>query len=210
MIGSTAYAFNYPFIHFHEKKKHDIIFLELELLSCFNLILFLIHFLCSIYHCLSPPTATLRRLHIPHTPPPRLLEDASNPHSTWLPNTLGPPVSLGLGASSVNEHRPGSTLLYVCWGASYQLVYAASLVVSVWKISGVQINWDCWSSYGVAFLLSFFHPSLQHRPTFNNRGQLLLSIGWVEISICDTFSCLLGLSEGSHDRSLCVSTPYLQ
>jgi hypothetical protein len=40
---------------------------------------------------------------------------------------------------------------------------------------------------------------------FNNRGQLLLSIGWVQISASDTFSCLLGLSEGSHDRSLFVT-----
>jgi hypothetical protein len=37
-------------------------------------------------------------------------------HSTRLPHSLGPPVSWGLGASFLNEHRPGSTLLYVCWG----------------------------------------------------------------------------------------------
>jgi hypothetical protein len=40
---------------------------------------------------------------------------------------------------------------------------------------------------------------------FNNRGQLFLSIGWVQISASDSFSCLLGLLEGSQDRSLFVS-----
>ena len=30
--------------------------------------------------------------------------------------SLGPSVSWGLGAPSLNEHRPGSPLLYVCWG----------------------------------------------------------------------------------------------
>jgi hypothetical protein len=30
---------------------------------------------------------------------------------------------------------------------------------NVWEISGVQVNWDCWSSYRVTFLLlSFFQP----------------------------------------------------
>jgi len=42
------------------------------------------------------------------------------------------------------------------------------------------------------------------------RGQQLLFIGWVHISASDSFSCLLGLLEGSHDRSLFVSTPWLQ
>jgi hypothetical protein len=42
---------------------------------------------------------------------------------------------------------------------------------------------------------------------FNKRGQLLLSIGWVQMSASDTFSCLLGLSEGSHDSSIFMSIP---
>jgi hypothetical protein len=41
---------------------------------------------------------------------------------------------------------------------------------------------------------------------FNHRDQQLLSIVWVQISASDSFSCLLSLSEGSHDRSLFVST----
>jgi hypothetical protein len=28
--------------------------------------------------------------------------------------------------------------------------------LSVWEILGVQVSWDCWSSYRVALLLSFF------------------------------------------------------
>jgi hypothetical protein len=54
-----------------------------------------------------------------------------HPISTWLPTSPIPPdpVSWGLGASFLNEHRPGSPLLYVCQGASYQLVYAVLLLV---------------------------------------------------------------------------------
>ena len=70
-------------------------------------------------------------------------------------------VSWGLGASSLAKPRPSSTLLYiyiyVCIvGASYQLVYAAWLVVQCWEILGVQINWVCWPFYRVMLLLSFF------------------------------------------------------
>jgi hypothetical protein len=43
--------------------------------------------------------------------------DIPTPHSTWPLNSLGPPFSWGLGgASSLNEHRPGSPLLYVWRG----------------------------------------------------------------------------------------------
>jgi hypothetical protein len=42
---------------------------------------------------------------------------------------------------------------------------------------------------------------------FKNRGQLLLSIAWVQISASEPFICLLGLPEYSHARYLFVSTP---
>jgi hypothetical protein len=42
--------------------------------------------------------------------------DAPTLHPIWPLNSLRPPVSWGLGASFLNEHRPGSPLLYVCWG----------------------------------------------------------------------------------------------
>ena len=41
---------------------------------------------------------------------------------------------------------------------------------------------------------------------FNHSGQQLLSIGWMQVSTSDSFSCLLGLSEGSRDRPLFVSS----
>jgi hypothetical protein len=37
-------------------------------------------------------------------------------------------------------------------------LYAVCLVVSVWEISRVQVNLDCWSSYMVVLFLSFFQP----------------------------------------------------
>ena len=52
----------------------------------------------------------------------------SNPYSTRPPHSLGSQVSWVLGASPFTEARPGSPLLYMCQGASYQLVYAAWLV----------------------------------------------------------------------------------
>jgi hypothetical protein len=39
-------------------------------------------------------------------------------------------------------------------------------------------------------------------PYFNNRGQLLLYIGWVHMSASDAFICLLGPLEYSHARSI--------
>jgi hypothetical protein len=50
----------------------------------------------------------------------------------------------------------------------------------------------------------FYSTSFSH-PQSNNRGQLLLSIGWMKISASDSFSCLLGLPECSHAWSLFVS-----
>ena len=52
-----------------------------------------------------------------------------------------------------------------------------------------------------------FSSALLSLPQFNNRGQVLLSIGLVQIIESDSFSCLLDLSEGSHDRSIFVSVP---
>jgi hypothetical protein len=76
--------------------------------------------------------------------------------SFWHLNSLGPPVSWGLGISSLNEHRPGSPLLYVFWGLHICWYMLPVWWSSVWELQGVQINWDCWFSYGVTLLLSFF------------------------------------------------------
>jgi hypothetical protein len=81
------------------------------------LTLFVIHILHSIFHSpplsIHPPTA-------PHPTPP--LHPTPSPHGcpyhhpSWPLKSLGPPVSWGLGTSSLNEHRPRSPLLYCVWG----------------------------------------------------------------------------------------------
>jgi hypothetical protein len=80
---------------------------------------------------------------VPHaTPPPHPTPSpcgCPHPHPTWPLNTLGPPVSWGLGASSLNEQTWKSSTVCML-GASYQLVYAVCLVVQCFKISGIQIN----------------------------------------------------------------------
>jgi hypothetical protein len=43
--------------------------------------------------------------------------DVPNPHPTWSLNFLGPPSSLlRVRCIILNEHRPSSPLLHVCWG----------------------------------------------------------------------------------------------
>ena len=74
----------------------------------------------------------------------------------WPLNSLGPPVSWGLGVSSLNEHRPGSPLLYMCWRHHISWCMLSVWWSSVWEILGVQINWDYWSSNRIALLFSFF------------------------------------------------------
>jgi hypothetical protein len=79
-----------------------------------------------------------------------------NTYPTRPLNSLEPPVSWGLGTSSLTEHRPSSPLLYMCWGPHISWCVLPGWWSSVWEISGVQVNWDCWSSYRVTLLLSFF------------------------------------------------------
>ena len=82
------------------------------------------------------------------------------PHPNRPLNSLGPPVSWGLGASSLTEPRPGNPLLYMCWGPHITWYMLPDWWSSVWEILQVQVDWDCWSFYRVTFLLSFF----QHFP----------------------------------------------
>jgi hypothetical protein len=62
----------------------------------------------------SPPGRSLTVL-LPISPPhlPVFMRMPPTPPLS----SLGPPVSWGLGASSLNEPRSGSLLLYMCWGA---------------------------------------------------------------------------------------------
>jgi hypothetical protein len=113
-----------------------------------------------------------------HYPPPSPLSDISSSHSSspvskrmsvypslhTHPNrphqSLGPPVSLELSASSPIESRPGSSLLDMCW----DLIDLSN--------TEPQVSSDCWSSYRIA-LLFFFQP-------FPNSTTALsfLSFGW--------------------------------
>jgi hypothetical protein len=63
---------------------------------------------------------------------------------------------LRLGASFLTESRPYSLLLYMCWGTHINWCVLPGWWLSVWEVSGVQVSWECWSSYRVS-LLSFFH-----------------------------------------------------
>jgi hypothetical protein len=95
-------------------------------------------------------------------PYPCLHEDVSTPtpipHPTWPLNSLWPSVSWGLGASFLTKPRPGSPLLYMCWGPHISWCMLPGWWYSVWEISEVQVNWDCWSSYRATVLLGFFQP----------------------------------------------------
>ena len=65
---------------------------------------------------LLPPPSTLWLFHIPFLlPTPLSPHGCPHPHPTWPLNSLGSPVSGGLSASSLDEHRSNNPLLYVCW-----------------------------------------------------------------------------------------------
>jgi hypothetical protein len=44
----------------------------------------------------------------------------------------------------------------MCWGPLISWCMHPGWCLSVWEILGVQVCWDCWSSYRVAFPLSVF------------------------------------------------------
>jgi hypothetical protein len=48
---------------------------------------------------------------------------------------------------------PGSPLLYMCWESHISWCMLPSWCSSIWEISRVQVNWDCWSSCRVSLLL---------------------------------------------------------
>jgi hypothetical protein len=114
-------------------------------------------------------------------------------------HSLEPQVSQGLGASSLTEARSDSLLLWMCWEPHVSWCMLPGGWFSIWQISGVQVSWDCWSSYGVALLLSFFQPFP------NSTTGVTGFCPWLGAS--KSFSCLLGLSRDSHARLLSVSKP---
>jgi len=129
-------AFSFLFICF---SFYYLFIFTLQILFPFQSTLWLFHFPYLFPSCLH---LISKRMYPPH-------------HPIRSVNFLGTAVSLELSASSLTEPRHGISLLYMCWGTSPQLVYAACLVIQYLRDLGVQINWDCWSSYRVALLLSF-------------------------------------------------------
>jgi hypothetical protein len=109
-----------------------------------------------------PTIVTLQLFHIPY-----LLPTSMSPHIDvliaylTLPlNSLRPRVSWGLGVSYLDAHKTSSPLLYVCWDPQISCCMLSVWWSSVGEIPGVQINWDCWSSYRVALLFSSVQPPL--------------------------------------------------
>jgi hypothetical protein len=126
------------------------------------------------------------------------------PHPTWPLTSLGTPLSWGLGASVWTQNQQSSAIHVL--RASYQLCMLPGWWSSVWEILGVQVSGDCWSSCRITLLLSFFQPF----PNSTKKGQQLLSIGWVEISASDSFSCLLGAKRILFRKEHCCSSPLLK
>jgi hypothetical protein len=111
---------------------------------------------------LSPP---IHPLTVPHPSCTSFPPCWMSPPLPYMTSKLsGGSSILRVGASSLNEHRPSSPLLYVCWG--HISAGVCCLVGSpVWEILEIQINWDCWSSYRIAHLRIFIHPSFPHSTT---------------------------------------------
>jgi hypothetical protein len=101
--------------------------------------------------CYSPPSSSSHSSSQVSKEVPTTTTRPTRPaHSLWSH------VSWGLGASSPTEARPSSPLLYMCWRPHISWCMLPGWWLSIWEILGVLVNWDCWSSYGVALLLSFF------------------------------------------------------
>ena len=136
-----------------------------------------------------PPTSP-QPIPLPH---PCFHKDVQTPHPPHLRrplNCLGPPVS------SLTELRSGSPLLYMCWRP---------------HISWCMLPGWCYSerSLGSRLIETAVPPT--GSPSFSASSNLSLtqpqgvaasSFGWMQIFASDPFSCLLGFSEGSHDRFL--------
>ena len=81
--------------------------------------------------------------------------ECPHPQPTWPLNPQDPPVSWGLGASSLNEHRFSIPLLYLCWGLLSAGVCCLFGGLVFERSQGSRlIKWDC-----CTLLLSFFQLS---------------------------------------------------
>jgi hypothetical protein len=135
------------------------------LFICFKLI----YFLHSILHSPFPLQPTLRLLKTPY-----LLPAPLSPHGC---HHLTCKLSWGLRASSLNEHRPNSPLLHVCWELHISWYMLSVWWSSVWEISGVQ-NETAGPPTRPSLLLSFFQPSL-----IQQQGSAA-SVHWLGANVC--------------------------
>ena len=78
----------------------------------------------------------------------------------------GPQDSWGLGAPFLTESRPRSPLLYMWWGPNISWCMLPGSWLSVWAILGIQVSWNCCSSYRVVLHLSFFPNSTTGATSF--------------------------------------------
>ena len=102
-------------------------------------------------------------LHSSRCPPPSSLSHSSSSNSSYScvptrpPPSLRPQVPQGLGTFPTGA-RLGSPLLHV-YLPQTSLCMLPGWWLGLWVFPGVQVSWDCWSSYGVALPFSFFNPS---------------------------------------------------
>ena len=114
--------------------------------------------------CSSPSALWLFLIPYLLPPHPQSTRGCPTPHPhTRPPHSLEPQTSWGLGASPLIEARPGS-LCYICfsfcWGGG-RCAHISWYMLPGWWLQclrhlRVWVSWDCWSSYEVALLLSFF------------------------------------------------------
>jgi hypothetical protein len=119
-------------------------------------------------------------------PAPWLHEVIPILHLTRPVNSLGPPVSWGLGASSLTNPRCDSPLLYMCWEPHISWFMLSVWWSSVWEIARVQVNRDCRAPFRVVPSLASFTLSL-----IQAQDQQLPSRGWVQISASDSAACCI-------------------
>jgi len=151
-----------------------------------DLIFFIIYswfFFLFTFKILFPFRSTLRLFHIPYllplTPTPPLSPQGC-PHPLPHQTSKLPRASSLLRVRFIFSdwtQTQESSAVYVS-GASSQLVYTAWLVIQHLRDLGGQGNWDYWSSYRVALLLSFLQLSLIHP-----QGSAA-SVHWLGAHIC--------------------------
>jgi len=131
-------------------------FFNVKVFLFFILFLFLNHFNSPIFIPLQVCSLTVPPLIPP--PTPSLQEDVSpsNSHPTRPPQSLGPHVFWGLGAFSLTESSPGVFCCICLGGPHISWCMLPGWWLSVWEILGIQDSWDCWSSFRITLLLSFF------------------------------------------------------